>query len=114
MEGRMMIKISRLPTKAATNAVDGNWVTIGVIVAKLPPKDSSKVGVCNLRSAPSVRTEVDIMDLQQWPHLHVRTVCKHTVCACSLHTKVCIGLVLPYVCLYVCSCFCLCCCMYVG
>lgn len=48
MEGRIMIKISRLPTKATTNAVDGNWVTIGVIVAKLPPKDSSKVGVCNL------------------------------------------------------------------
>ena len=55
MEGRVMIKIPRLPTKAATGDVDGNWVTIGVIVAKLPPKDSSKV-CAHLRSivVPSV------------------------------------------------------------
>ena len=39
----MMFKISRLPTKMATSSLDGNWVTIGVVVGKLPPKDSSKV-----------------------------------------------------------------------
>ena len=44
MEGRRMIMISQIPTKIkGNNDIDGDWVTIGVIVQKLPPKKSSNV-----------------------------------------------------------------------
>jgi len=42
MEGRKMVKISQIPAKIKGNSdIDGDWVTIGVIVQKLPPKQSS-------------------------------------------------------------------------
>ncbi|KAM7439404.1 minichromosome maintenance-related protein [Porites harrisoni] len=42
MEGRKMVKISQIPTKIkGNNDIDGDWVTIGVLVQKLPPKTSS-------------------------------------------------------------------------
>jgi len=42
MEGRRMVMISQIPTKIkGNNDIDGDWVTIGVIVQKLPPKKSS-------------------------------------------------------------------------
>jgi len=42
MEGRRMVMISQIPTKIkGNNDIDGDWVTIGVIVQKLPPKTSS-------------------------------------------------------------------------
>ncbi|KAL9960807.1 hypothetical protein ACROYT_G034310 [Oculina patagonica] len=42
MEGRRMVKISQIPTKIkGNNEIDGDWVTIGVIVHKMPPKKSS-------------------------------------------------------------------------
>ena len=44
MEGRRMVMISQIPTKIkGNNDIDGDWVTIGVIVQKLPPKKSSNV-----------------------------------------------------------------------
>ena len=46
MEGRRMVMISQIPTKIkGKNDVDGDWVTIGVIVQKLPPKTSSNVRI---------------------------------------------------------------------
>ncbi|XP_067025382.1 protein MCM10 homolog isoform X2 [Acropora muricata] len=42
MEGRKMVKISQIPLKIKGQGdIDGDWVTIGVIVLKLPPKKSS-------------------------------------------------------------------------
>ncbi|XP_022806927.1 protein MCM10 homolog [Stylophora pistillata] len=42
MEGRRMVKISQISTKIkGNNDFDGDWVTIGVIVQKMPPKKSS-------------------------------------------------------------------------
>lgn len=42
MEGRRMVKISQISTKIkGNNDIDGDWVTIGVIVQKMPPKKSS-------------------------------------------------------------------------
>ncbi|KAJ7351124.1 minichromosome maintenance- protein [Desmophyllum pertusum] len=42
MEGRRMVTISQIPTKIkGNNEIDGDWVTIGVIVNKLPPKKSA-------------------------------------------------------------------------
>ncbi len=38
MNGRKMIRLSRLAAKATGGDVAGDWVTIGVIVDKLPPK----------------------------------------------------------------------------
>ena len=44
MEGRKMVKISQIPLKIKGKGdIDGDWVTIGVIVQKLPPKKSSNV-----------------------------------------------------------------------
>ena len=44
MEGRRMVKISQISTKIkGNNDIDGDWVTIGVIVQKMPPKKSSNV-----------------------------------------------------------------------
>jgi len=38
--------ISQIPTKIkGNNDIDGDWVTIGVIVQKLPPKKSSNVRI---------------------------------------------------------------------
>ena len=49
MEGRKMVKISQIPTKIkGNNDIDGDWVTIGVVVQKLPPKKSSNVRIINL------------------------------------------------------------------
>ena len=46
MEGRRMVKISQIPTKIkGNNDIDGDWVTIGVIVQKMPPKKSSNVRI---------------------------------------------------------------------
>ena len=45
MEGRRMVKISQIPTKIKGNDIDGDWVTIGVIVQKMPPKKSSNVRI---------------------------------------------------------------------
>lgn len=55
MEGRKMVKISQIPTKIkGNNDIDGDWVTIGVLVQKLPPKTSSNVRITNFISWPAV------------------------------------------------------------
>ena len=43
MEGKKMIKISRLHTRVRTSDMECDWVTIGVIVSKSDPKVSGKV-----------------------------------------------------------------------
>ena len=45
MEGRKMIKLHRIASKVKDGDIEGNWVTIGVIIEKLPPKDSVKVSL---------------------------------------------------------------------
>ena len=45
MEGRTMVKMSRLHLKTGTSALSGDWVTIGVLVQKLDPKTSANVSV---------------------------------------------------------------------
>ena len=46
MEGRRMVNISQIATKIkGNNDIDGDWVTIGVIVHKMPPKTSSNVRI---------------------------------------------------------------------
>ena len=49
MEGRKMVKISQIPTKIQGNSdINGDWVTVGVVVQKLPPKKSSNVRMIKL------------------------------------------------------------------
>ena len=43
MEGHKMVKVPRIVAKVKDGDIEGDWVTIGVIVDKLPPKDSVKV-----------------------------------------------------------------------
>ncbi|XP_038066848.1 protein MCM10 homolog [Patiria miniata] len=42
MEGRKMLRLSVLQKYLDTGPISGDWVTMGVIVSKLPPKTSSK------------------------------------------------------------------------
>lgn len=42
MEGRKMIKIPNIASRVRGSDVEGDWVTIGVVVDKLPPRDSAK------------------------------------------------------------------------
>ena len=43
MTDRKMIRMSRLHTRINTSDMQGDWVTMGVIVQKSEPKMSSKV-----------------------------------------------------------------------
>ena len=43
MTGRKMVKLSKIGSQFASYKMETNWVTIGVLVEKLPPKESSKV-----------------------------------------------------------------------
>jgi len=43
MEGRRLIRLSILHQKARGSDIDGDWVTIAVIVGKSEPKVSAKV-----------------------------------------------------------------------
>lgn len=38
MSGRKMISIPKLSSKVKDGDIEGDWVTIGVIVDKLPPR----------------------------------------------------------------------------
>ena len=42
MENRRMVKLSTLHTKSKSS-LDGDWVTIGVLISKSDPKVSQKV-----------------------------------------------------------------------
>eukprot|EP00731_Ephydatia_muelleri_P003820 Em0001g3820a len=42
MDGRKMVRIGSIGSKLKGGDVEGDWVTIGVLVDKLPPKDSAK------------------------------------------------------------------------
>lgn len=41
MEGRRMIRIPRLSSSLCGGDIEGDWVTIGVIVDKLPPRSAN-------------------------------------------------------------------------
>ena len=43
MGGRKMIHLPRLASHVKDGDIEGDWVTIGVIVKKLPPRDTKKV-----------------------------------------------------------------------
>jgi len=43
MENRRMIRLSVLHNKIRGNDIDGDWVTIGIIVHKSEPRVSAKV-----------------------------------------------------------------------
>ena len=45
MEGRRLIRLSVIHQKTRSIEVDGDWVTMGVIVSKTDPKVSSKASV---------------------------------------------------------------------
>ena len=38
MQGRKMVRIPRLASRAKGGDIEGDWVTIGVVVDKLPPR----------------------------------------------------------------------------
>ncbi|XP_071807075.1 protein MCM10 homolog [Asterias amurensis] len=42
MDGRKMLRLSILKNYLGAGGIEGDWVTMGVLVAKLPPKTSSK------------------------------------------------------------------------
>jgi len=45
MEGRRLIRLSTVHQKTRSIEMDGDWVTMGVIVSKTDPKVSSKVRI---------------------------------------------------------------------
>ena len=44
MASRKMVRLSKLHTRVNTADLQGDWVTIGVIINKSEPRMSSKVG----------------------------------------------------------------------
>ena len=42
MEGRKMVKIPSIASRVRGTDIAGDWVTAGVVVDKLPPKESAK------------------------------------------------------------------------
>lgn len=45
MEGRRLIRLSTIHQKTRSIDMDGDWVTMGVIVSKTDPKVSSKARI---------------------------------------------------------------------
>ena len=43
MKGRKMIRIPQIYHKIKDGDIEGDWVTIGVIIHKLAPRDTAKV-----------------------------------------------------------------------
>jgi len=48
MEGRRLIRLSTIHQKTRSIDLDGDWVTMGVIVSKTDPKVSSKARITNV------------------------------------------------------------------
>ena len=42
MQGRKMIKIPNISSRVRGSDIVGDWVTVGVVVDKMPPRDSAK------------------------------------------------------------------------
>jgi len=59
MEGRRLIRLSTIHQKTRSIEMDGDWVTIGVIVSKTDPRVSSKVSVTSVvyRTVVAYHTE---------------------------------------------------------
>ena len=49
MEGRRLIRLSAIHQKTRSIDMEGDWVTMGVIVSKTDPKVSSKASVIDER-----------------------------------------------------------------
>ena len=45
MEDRRFIKLNTISRYIVNNEISGDWVTVGVVVAKLPPKTSANVSI---------------------------------------------------------------------
>ena len=45
MEGRRFIKMHSIPRNIVNNEIGGDWVTVGVLVNKLPPKTAANVSI---------------------------------------------------------------------
>ena len=43
MKGRKFLKIPQIPLRVKDGDIEGDWVTVGVIVSKLAPRDTAKV-----------------------------------------------------------------------
>ena len=43
MEGRRFIKLNTISRYIVQNEISGDWVTMGVVVGKLPPKTAANV-----------------------------------------------------------------------
>ncbi len=55
MEGRKFIKMSSILKSVNKNQLSGDWVTVGVIVNKIPPKTASNVSkTCKNNLYPSL------------------------------------------------------------
>ena len=67
MEGRKMVKVPRIVAKVKDGDIEGDWVTIGVIVDKLPPKDSVKV---NMHTHTHTHTHTHLIQLHTYPFFH--------------------------------------------
>ena len=46
MEGRKMVRIRSLSSKVKNGDMEGDWVTIGVVVDKLPPRLEQSYAQC--------------------------------------------------------------------
>ena len=47
MKGRRMVKIPQITGMVRDGDIEGDWVTIGTIVSKTHPRDTSKVCILN-------------------------------------------------------------------
>lgn len=52
MEGRKMVRMSTINLHLRGGDIEGDWVTVGVLVSKSEPKTSQKVILCMLMCLP--------------------------------------------------------------
>ena len=72
MEESKMVKVPRIVAKVEDGDIEGDWNTIGVVVDKLPPKDSVKVSERNMHTHTCTHTH-------SHTHTHTHThTCTHT------------------------------------
>ena len=45
MKGRKFLKIPQISLRVKDGDIEGDWVTVGVIVSKLAPRDTAKVRI---------------------------------------------------------------------
>jgi minichromosome maintenance protein 10 len=63
MNGRRMIKIPQIVSNVRNGDIEGDWVTIGTIVYKLPPKDTSKGSKYSVWKLSDLSSQTSVMAL---------------------------------------------------